>query len=129
MTAKAEEDRPPFRGAVPDGRKFGIDSDAFWTYRSGMATDDLNTPFPFNSPDEWDNHPRFKPLTPTLDAMSSRTFGMTHAEAVAQKVCIRCKRSVYDRILLTVQDVREWRISGVCGLCWADLFPDEDDGS
>lgn len=106
----------------------GIAFDTGRVYRSDMAPDD-DAPFPFSSADEWDNHPRFEPLQPVLDRLSRRALGMTHAEATTQKVCIRCHRSVYSGILATVEDAREWRISGVCGECWTDLFPDEEDGA
>ena len=44
--------------------------------------------------------------------------------AQAQQVCVICKRPPQ---LRTEAEVREYRISGVCGPCWDKMFADEEE--
>ena len=68
------------------------------------------------------------PLTGLLDAMSSAAHSMTRSEAIAKHVCVRCAKPVDHTNLRTPSEVKEYRISAYCGVCWDEIFdPAEDD--
>lgn len=59
------------------------------------------------------------------DSLSRGTYGMTKAEAHAKGVCVDCKQPVAG-LLRTIAEEREYRISGICGLCWDKMFSYEE---
>lgn len=67
------------------------------------------------------------------DAVAMKIYGITLTEAHAKGICIDCKESMYqpipyDSIMrneLTPLDVKEYKISGICPICWDKQFPPE----
>lgn len=78
-----------------------------------MATDDDSTRF------------KIIRIDPELQKEMSRdVFGMTKEDALAQNICIQCKR-----VPTFSSDAgrREYQISGVCEPCFDAMFPEEED--
>jgi hypothetical protein len=49
--------------------------------------------------------------------------GMTKAEAHSQGICVKCRKPPLFR---TENGIREYSISGMCEVCWDDLFKEEE---
>ena len=64
-------------------------------------------------------------LQDALDAMARSARRRTKAEAHRDLMCVRCSEEVDFRAMTEI-DLKEYRISGVCPKCFADLFPPDD---
>jgi len=58
------------------------------------------------------------------DAAGREAFGMTREEALAQGVCISCKRPP---TFSTEAGRREYALSAICEPCFDGTFPDDED--
>ena len=61
------------------------------------------------------------PLEDFKDLSARITLGMTKTEAHTKQICIDCKLPIDGR-LKTEAGAREYQISGICELCWDDMF-------
>ena len=55
------------------------------------------------------------------DAMAKNLFGMTLTEAWSKKVCVDCKAEMWKLEHLTDLDIKEWKISGLCPVCFQKI--------
>ncbi len=58
------------------------------------------------------------------DDLGRQAFGMTKAEAHAQRICISCKQPP---TFSTDAGRREYQITAVCEPCFDKMFPPEED--
>lgn len=63
------------------------------------------------------------PLQRFKDEISIMATGMTKAEAHSQGICVKCRKPPLFR---TENGIREYSISGMCEVCWDDLFKEEE---
>jgi hypothetical protein len=87
------------------------------------------------SSDPW-NDPEYKPglrpmnplvipVTPELkDDLSVAGFGITKDAALAQGICIQCRQPAEEKCYSDAGR-REYRISGMCELCFDEMFGGE----
>lgn len=68
------------------------------------------------------------------DAVSLASFGLTRTQALAQGVCINCRKAVKNEkgewrasLFRTEAGKREYPISGLCEVCFDKIFDGEDD--
>ena len=59
------------------------------------------------------------------DKMAGNIFGMTLTEAWEKGVCIDCKTKMVDLEPLADIDIREWKISAICPICWDKIAKEE----
>lgn len=52
-------------------------------------------------------------------------FGVDPRKAIADGICVMCKKPAAARCK-TPADLREHQISGLCGICWDEIFKEPD---
>ena len=60
------------------------------------------------------------------DNLSKNLFGMTKAEAHAKNICIQCQEPAIQKCYSDAGR-EEYRISGLCELCFNEIFGVEDE--
>jgi len=63
-------------------------------------------------------------LNLSKDEIAKRTLGITFTEAQAQNICIKCRQPFTSENVRTPAEQRETKMSGMCGLCFDELFED-----
>jgi hypothetical protein len=58
------------------------------------------------------------------NTFSSLLYGITKGQAHNESICIDCKQPV-NLSNLSKRDQDEYRISGICPLCWDNMFKDD----
>lgn len=66
------------------------------------------------------------------EALCKETFGITKAEASTIGCCVNCRKPVVkningetfidDTMLRNALEVKEYGISGLCGVCWDEIM-------
>jgi hypothetical protein len=69
-----------------------------------------------------DKSPVIKAL---MDQQSRATFGRSVSEALDGGVCVKCGNEAGPRCK-TPAGEREYQISGLCEMCWDEMFTDSD---
>lgn len=60
-----------------------------------------------------------------LNSLARSSFGMTKQEAHEKGICISCKRPI-NSVDLSEVDRDEYRISGTCPQCFAEIATEEE---
>jgi hypothetical protein len=58
------------------------------------------------------------------DEMMIGAFGITKGEAIAKRICVKCKEPA-DPKIRSEAGRREYHISGLCEECWDNMFKEE----